>query len=130
MQAGLMLLVEDSQVFRAILRVYLQDLVAEIIEAEDGVSGLLLLNEREVNLVVSDLSMPRMDGVELLRQIRSSLTARIRTVPVVLLTAERDRLAEAERAGADEVVLKPVRPLALRAAVQRLLVPATSAGGP
>ena len=84
------LVVDDSQVFRSILDVYLRDMVGTLLGAEDGIDALEVLNTRHVNLVITDLSMPRMDGALLVREIRMHPQRHIRTLPVILMTAEKD----------------------------------------
>jgi len=117
------LLVEDSEVFRTIIKLYLGQTVSVVLEADDGDTALKAMSENAVDLVVSDLSMPRMNGIELLKQIRSSPDRRVRSMPFVLLTAKRDSalIDEARRAGVSEFVHKPVKPSALKDVLQRVL---------
>jgi len=116
------LLVDDSAFFRSILQQYLQPLAGSFLTAEGGTDALALLEQSPVDVVISDLNMPGMDGVELIRRMRLHPLRSVRTVPAVLITAERDPdlIARAERAGADHLVLKPVAPEDFRNLVARL----------
>jgi two-component system chemotaxis response regulator CheY len=114
--------VDDSAFFRSILQQYLQPLAGSFLTAEGGTDALALLEQSPVDVVISDLNMPGMDGVELIRRMRLHPLRSVRTVPAVLITAERDPdlIARAERAGADHLVLKPVAPEDFRNLVARL----------
>jgi DNA-binding response OmpR family regulator/nitrogen-specific signal transduction histidine kinase len=100
------LLIEDSEDFRF----YLKDnlgLYYHIIDAPNGLAGWNILQDTIPNLVVSDVSMPEMDGLELCRRIRQQ--PRIAHLPVILLTAraaEEDQL-EALDNGATDYITKP-----------------------
>ena len=105
------LLVEDSNTIRHILRVYLMKLKLDFLEADRAEQGLRLLETRPVDLVIADVNMPGgMDGLEFVRRVRSSEQAQVRDVPVVLLSGAKapDLEARATEAGASEFVRKPV----------------------
>ncbi|WP_440133689.1 response regulator transcription factor, partial [Chitinophaga sancti] len=100
------LLIEDSEDFRF----YLKDNLGQyfhIIDAPNGLAGWNILQQTLPNIIVSDVSMPEMDGLELCRKIRQQ--ARTAHLPVILLTArasEEDQL-EALDNGASEYITKP-----------------------
>ncbi len=109
----LILLVEDNRVNRAIFSAMLKDYPVRLAIARDGVEGLEAALRLSPDLVVSDVSMPRMDGYELARQLRSRWDAgdESRQTPMIALTAhamekERHRCLEA---GFDDVLTKPIR---------------------
>ena len=77
--------VDDEVRMRRIVRDYLQIKGYEVLEASDGVEALETLSRREVNLVLLDVMMPRMDGFETCRRIR-----RTSSVPVIMLTARSE----------------------------------------
>ncbi|HEX7900932.1 MAG TPA: response regulator [Planctomycetota bacterium] len=106
------LLVDDSRATRMIVRSTLQSMgleTLEILEAADGEEGLeLLRNEKlEIDLVLADWDMPRMDGVTFLKQLR--VVAPFREIPVIMVTSQssRDKVTEALRLGAKDYVIKP-----------------------
>ena len=114
------LIVEDN----ADLRVYLRDHLRgtyRVIEAADGAEGFRQACEEDPDLIVSDVMMPEIDGLELLRRLKQHET--LQAVPVILLTAraeERDRLAGFE-AQADAYMAKPFNFFELKARIATLL---------
>ena len=115
-----LLVVEDSDDVRTYLRRHLAD-AYEVVEAVDGADGLETAREVEPDLILSDLMMPEMGGIELCRHVRDD--EELARVPVVLLTAraaEDDAVAGLE-AGADAYVTKPFSVDALKARLTRLL---------
>jgi DNA-binding response OmpR family regulator len=112
------LVVDDDNTVREVLRRYLTRDGHEVIEASDGVTGLNLALTQQPDLVVLDLMLPGMDGLEVCREIR-----RISAVPVIMLTAlgqESDRVVGLEY-GADDYVVKPFSPRELALRVGRVL---------
>ncbi|RYG29115.1 MAG: response regulator, partial [Burkholderiales bacterium] len=105
----LILCVEDERRLRANVVEELRDAGYGVIEADDGQAALDLLVEHTPDLVLCDITMPRMGGYELLSAVRASQTA-IANVPFVFLTALSDRLAviEGKSAGADDFLTKPI----------------------
>jgi CheY-like chemotaxis protein len=98
------LTVEDDPIVRADLRLILEDAGFDVCpDARDGVEAVELAREHRPDLILIDLSLPRLDGVEATRQILSE-----RTVPIVALTGHRTGVVErALEAGAVAHVLKP-----------------------
>jgi signal transduction histidine kinase/DNA-binding response OmpR family regulator len=115
-----LLVVEDNADVRAYLRRHLGE-TYHVVEAAGGAEGLETARETEPDLLITDLMMPEMDGIELCRQIRSDDA--LAPVPVVLLTAraaEDDAVAGLD-AGADAYVTKPFSIEELKARLRRLL---------
>ena len=118
------LVVDDEPKIRDLARRYLEADGFQVLEAADGEAALTVLAETEPDIVVTDIMMPVLNGLELLRQIR--LTS---AVPVVMLTARDDEIDKvlALTTGADDYVTKPFggRELAarLRAILRRLQTP-------
>jgi two-component system, chemotaxis family, chemotaxis protein CheY len=104
------LIVDDSAAIRKILhRTLLQaDIAVEnIYEAGDGVQALEILKGRSVGLVLSDINMPNMDGIQLLQQLRA--TDQWKNLPVLMITTEgsQAKVMEAVELGASGYVRKP-----------------------
>jgi two-component system chemotaxis response regulator CheY len=80
---------------------------ANIVEAGDGCQALDIIKSNKIDLLITDLDMPNMDGIELVRAIRSDDS--LKTLPVLFLTAdaEKNSIAEAAQAGVDDYLLKP-----------------------
>ncbi len=112
------LVVDDDQRIRELLRLYLEAADFNVVEAENGVAALLLFQQRQPDLVILDVMMPILDGLETCRQLRN-----LSTTPVILLTArveDEDKLSGFE-SGADDYVTKPFAPGEVVARVQAIL---------
>ncbi|MGC2619200.1 MAG: response regulator [Acidobacteriaceae bacterium] len=118
------LIVDDSSVMRKIVERALRQAgldLTRVIEAGSGRDGLTVLGRERVNLIVSDINMPVMDGLEFLRQIQSQSLAQ--GVPVVMITTEsgEEHVREALAAGARGYIRKPFTPDQVRERVLPLL---------
>ncbi|MCB0569239.1 MAG: response regulator [Phaeodactylibacter sp.] len=102
----LLLIVEDNDDIRAYLREYLQP-GYRIIEAGNGEEALQLALEHAPSLIVSDVAMPKMDGITLCRQIKTSMATS--HIPVILLTARTSLIFRINglETGADDYITKP-----------------------
>jgi two-component system, OmpR family, alkaline phosphatase synthesis response regulator PhoP len=116
--SGSVLLVEDEENLASLVRAYLEQEGYRVIAAVTGAEALRAIEAEPVRIVVLDLNLPDMDGLEVCRQIRSRSS-----VPVVMLTArdeEKDRLAGLE-IGADDYIGKPFSPKELVARMKAVL---------
>ncbi len=114
------LLVDDEPHVLEVLRVTLEDFGFQLLEAEDGPSALAIAKERKPDLIILDVMLPNMSGLEVCRALREDGGEGI---PVILLTArsgEEDERAGYE-AGADKYLTKPFSPLTLQTEVVKLL---------
>ena len=123
------LVVDDSAAIRKILQRVLRQTgmaINTIHEAGDGQEALELLRSRGVNLVLTDINMPKMDGLELLAAIKGS--SEWAAVPVVMITTEggETKVAEAVRLGAAGYVRKPFTADQIKEKLAGLLEPAAS----
>ena len=114
------LVVEDNDELRILLRITLQD-DYHILEASHGRQAMAVTQHERVDLVVSDVMMPEMDGLELLQKLRNTLETS--HIPVILLTARSgvDHRVSALEYGADDYVTKPFNHSVLRARIANLL---------
>jgi two-component system chemotaxis response regulator CheY len=102
------LIVDDFPTMRRIVKNLLKDLgFQNVEEAEDGAMGLDKLKNGSFDLVVSDWNMPNMDGLEMLKAIRSD--SLLSKTPVLMVTAEakKENIVAAAQAGANGYVVKP-----------------------
>jgi two-component system chemotaxis response regulator CheY len=104
------LIVDDSAAIRKILQrvLYQADVpLGDVIEAGDGKEALAALQSQEVGLVLSDINMPNMDGIEFLRQLKAN--GQFKSLPVVMITTEdsKAKVMEAVELGAAGYVRKP-----------------------
>lgn len=114
------LVVDDSKTMRQILQNVLQMLgVDEIVQASDGVQAVEAAATGNFNLVLMDWNMPNMSGIEALIAIR----AKGIDTPIVMVTteAEKDRVIDALKNGANDYMVKPFTPIALEAKLKRFL---------
>jgi len=112
------LVVEDDRATAELVRLHLAHEGYSVLTASDGAEGLRIARERHPQLIILDLMLPEMDGLELCRTLRVDSS-----VPIIMLTArveEEDRLAGLGL-GADDYVTKPFSPLELVARVQAVL---------
>jgi DNA-binding response OmpR family regulator len=112
------LVVDDDPTVREVVVSYLKAAHHEVVEAEDGESVAAIVRDTPVDLVVLDLMLPGIDGLEVCRRLRAASD-----VPVIMLTAlgsETDRVVGLER-GADDYVTKPFSPRELVLRVESVL---------
>ena len=126
MTALKILLVDDSKTSRTLVRVLLMSEPVEFIEAGSADEALGLVDDRGIVLIIADNNMPGMDGITFVETLRKSTDDRIRTLPVVLLTADEQPLLrqKALTAGANDFIRKPVKAATLKAAVATWLAAA------
>ncbi|CAG0949252.1 Chemotaxis protein CheY [Burkholderiales bacterium] len=117
------LVVDDSASLRQVVGITLKGAGFEVIEACDGRDALNKLAGRRVNLVISDVNMPNMDGISLVRELKNLPDHRF--TPVIMLTTESQdsKKAEGQAAGAKAWVVKPFQPAQMLAAVAKLVMP-------
>ncbi len=104
------LIVDDSAAIRKILQRVLHQAdipIGDLYEAGDGLEALDALKDHSVSLILSDINMPNMDGLELLNRLKAN--AKWQNVPVVMITTEgsQARVMEAVGLGAADYVRKP-----------------------
>jgi sigma-B regulation protein RsbU (phosphoserine phosphatase) len=120
-RAFTVLVIEDDPQYRMTLTAYLEDSGYTVLEAADGLEGLEVFTRARPDIVLTDLRMPKLDGLEVIAAVK----ARSPSTPVIALTGRRDRLAEenALRLGAWRCLSKPIEDLSvLEAAMVKALV--------
>lgn len=114
------LVVDDSKTTQMLVRTTLQRLPSvNFLFADDGRQGLDVLGRERVDLLITDINMPEMNGIELVEAVRRTT----KSMPIVIITA-KEEVAARERGlalGADTYVLKPINGRELLAAVEALL---------
>ena len=113
--------VDDSSTFRKVIGHSLSGAGHEVIEAADGEEALRILDDSRVDMVITDITMPGMSGIELIREIRSR--SQYQSLPLVVLSTvdEEESLREGRQAGATGWVVKPFQPEQLLSVIDRLL---------
>ena len=123
------LVVDDFSTMRRVVRGLLKDIgYANVDEAEDGVSALARLKSQPFDFVISDIGMPIMSGIDLLKSVRTD--AGLRHLPVLMITAEarKDDIVLAVQNGAAGYLVKPFTKQALEERVKKALRDHASAG--
>ena len=117
------LLVDDSASVRQVAGFALRRAGYETLEASNGKEGLALLDGGKLNLIVSDVNMPVMNGIEFLKAVKQHPTSKF--TPVIMLTTEAgdDLKQQGREAGAKAWIVKPFQPQTLLDAVAKLILP-------
>jgi CheY-like chemotaxis protein len=118
------LIVEDNAHMRSLLRALLNSIgIKDITEAAHGGTAIELLRERKCDLVLTDLAMKPMDGLEFTRQVRNSEQSPNPFVPIIMITGhtERYRVEAARDAGVTEFLAKPITAAALFARIAEIV---------
>jgi two-component system chemotaxis response regulator CheY len=115
------LAVDDSASMRQMVSFTLKGAGYDVAEASDGVQALAAAKGRNFNLVITDVNMPNMDGIELIRNLRELPAYKF--TPMLLLTTESadDKKAEGKAAGATGWIVKPFDPEQLIATINRVI---------
>jgi len=116
----LVLIVEDDVAFRRSVSAYLEDSGFSVLEADDGLAALEILKQCAPDIIISDLRMPRMSGLELLEALKHHTS----TAPVIMIsgTADKVLLSETTLLGAAAYLTKPISDLATLESVARSLL--------
>jgi two-component system chemotaxis response regulator CheY len=119
--AKCILIVDDSETVRQVLLMTLSNSGFNVVEAEDGHNALNKLAHHSVDMLITDLNMPNMDGLELIRQVRQAGAHRF--TPIVMLTTEssEEKKLAGREAGASGWIVKPFKPEQLLKVVKMVL---------
>ncbi len=112
--------IDDSATMRQMVNLTLSEAGYQVIEALDGADALAKINGHKIDLFLSDVNMPNMDGIELTRRLRASPGNRF--TPIVLVTTESqtEKKLAGKAAGASGWIVKPFDPNQLLAVVKRV----------
>jgi DNA-binding response OmpR family regulator len=117
------LVVDDNQDVRELIVHILNSDGFHVYAAVDGENALAILNSNPVDLVLLDVMMPGMSGLDVLKEIRTGSNKKIREVPVMMITAmsSTDDVDQALAIGANSYVVKPFRGTTIREKVRKIL---------
>ncbi|MBG9473199.1 response regulator transcription factor [Priestia megaterium] len=109
------LIMDDDEQIRNLIAIYLENEGFEALKVSNAVSGLALLEEQEVDLIILDIMMPQMNGIEAAFKIREE-----KNMPIIMLLAKSEDMDKISglTAGADDYLTKPFNPLELIARVK------------
>ncbi len=119
------LIVDDHSFTRLLIREVLQSLGClkeNVVEAEDGRTGLQMMTEREIDLVICDWQMQPMDGLTFVNALRDPETSKNPYVPIIFCSAftERGLIERARDSGATEIMTKPITVKAVSAKIEEI----------
>src|ERR1700756_4583401 len=116
------LIVDDSSSVRTVARMALREKGYDVVEASNGQEALSKLESERCHLVISDVNMPQMDGITLLKEIKRHPNYKF--TPVIMLTTEagEDKKQEGRAAGAKAWITKPFQPQLPADAVSNLIM--------
>lgn len=121
--AKTIMIVDDSLSIRQVVGIALKQAGYEVIEGTDGSDALAKLHGQKINLVISDVNMPNMDGISFVRELKQRPAYKF--TPVIMLTTEsqEEKKLQGQAAGAKAWMVKPFKPEQLLNAVQKLVMP-------
>jgi CheY-like chemotaxis protein len=115
---ALILVIDDTATMRQLVRRMLERATHTVLEAEDGEAGLTLIERQRPTLVITDLIMPNMEGIETIQQIKRS---RPGTKIIAMSGGDQLNLHAAKKLGADAALAKPFGAATLLETIDRLL---------
>ena len=115
------LIVDDSESIRDLVKFTLENEKHDVLVGVDGKDALKFLDGQSIDLIITDLHMPNMDGIELIKNVRRN--ADYKFIPIVMLTTESQdsKKKEGKEAGATGWIVKPFKPPQILGVVQKLL---------
>lgn len=117
------LVVDDFSTMRRIIKNLLRDLgFNNTDEADDGLTALPMLKTGKYDLLVTDWNMPGMQGIDLLKAVRADDDDSLKTIPVLMVTAEqkKEQIVEAAQAGVNGYIVKPFTALILKEKLEKI----------
>lgn len=117
------MVVDDSASVRRVVGIALRGAGYNVVEASDGKDALSKLTGEKINLIISDVNMPNMDGISLVKEIKQ--LPNYKFTPIIMLTTEGsdDKKRAGQQAGAKAWVVKPFKPEEMLKAVSMLVGP-------
>jgi DNA-binding response OmpR family regulator len=112
------LVVDDEKDIRNLIEIYLKNEGYEVIKAIDGLEALNILEKEKIHLIILDIMMPKVDGLEVCRKIREK-----NNIPILMLSAKSEDMDKIQglMTGADDYLTKPFNPIELLARVKALI---------
>jgi two-component system, chemotaxis family, chemotaxis protein CheY len=117
------MIVDDSASLRQVVSIALKGAGYDVIEGNDGRDALSKLKGQKIHLIISDVNMPNMDGITLVKEVKA--LPNYKFTPILMLTTESQEAKKTagKEAGARAWMVKPFMPEQLLAAVQKLILP-------
>jgi two-component system chemotaxis response regulator CheY len=117
------MIVDDSASLRQVVAIALKGAGYDVVEAQNGQDALSKLDGKKINLIISDVNMPVMDGISMVKEVKKLPAYKF--TPIIMLTTEGadDKKKEGQAAGAKAWIVKPFQPEQMLKAVSMLIAP-------
>ena len=118
----LILVADDEEDIKSVLEMFLDVAGYDVVSAYDGLDAIEKIKESKPDLVLMDIMMPLIDGIEVVRQMKADDS--IKHIPVVMLTAasKSDMVDKAMKAGAHDYIQKPFEPEQVQSLIEKILM--------
>jgi len=115
------LVVDDDKTTRKMISLILKSKGYEVVTAENGIEALQKLGLERINLILTDMNMPYMDGIEFIKQVRANPD--ISNIPIVMITteADEDEKRRAFEAGVDDYLVKPTNAEQISESIKKIV---------
>jgi len=117
------MIVDDSSSVRIVVKTALSGAGYDVIEACDGEDALSKMTGQKIHLIISDVNMPKMDGITMVKKIKELPNYRFTPICMLTTESEQSKMQEGKAAGAKAWIVKPFQPPKLLDAVSKLVLP-------
>ncbi len=100
------LIADDSKTFLLLEELLLSNLSFEVLKAYNGIEAFQITNKEKPDLILLDINMPEMDGIECCRLLKSSVHTK--HIPVIIVTSHQEIKQDCFKAGCDDIIIKPI----------------------
>jgi len=114
------LTIDDSRTIRDMLMLTLTDAGYDVLQGVDGQDGIDVLGDKQVDVIITDINMPKMDGYEVIRHLRRSPVHKVTPILVLTTESDKDKKMLARDAGATGWMVKPFDPENLIATIRKV----------
>ncbi|QTA88061.1 Two component system response regulator [Desulfonema magnum] len=115
------MIVDDAISIRGLVKITLENAGYQVTEASDGKDALTKISAQKIHLIIADLYMPNMNGMELIKTLK--MNPRYKFIPIVVLTKENDpnMKQKGRTAGVNAWIVKPFKPKTILSVVQKII---------
>ena len=115
------MIVDDAVSIRGLASMTLENAGYQVVEAHDGRDGLDKISQQRIHMVITDINMPHMDGIQLIKALKAH--SEYKFIPIVILTKETepDKKKQGQKAGAKAWITKPFKPKTILGVVQKII---------
>ncbi len=121
--AKTILIVDDSASVRTVVSTALKGAGYDVIQGCDGKDALSKMTGDKIHMIISDVNMPNMDGIEFVKEVKKMPAYKFTPICMLTTESEASKMQEGKAAGAKAWIVKPFQPPKLLAAVEKLVLP-------